>query len=774
MGMLIKNIKTFTKHLYKNKLYTFITVFGFAVSLAFVILLSIYIKNVQSINKKQLNKERIYRIRSEHFSNFAPPVGSWVQSKVPDVESFCRIKEMNGIIERDETEKININYLLADSTFFKMFTFKLLEGNYSNILKGYNSIVISRKFANKIFGDESPIGKELKLNIEHTVIVSGVVDDLSKVSCFKDFDVIVNFRFLAELWDWENMEEDFGNNSFDLYFLEKNNADLPSKSQQILEFFKKDFWLYKNGRNKEVIFETLDEAYYSKFYGNGINQNSHEIINVFIAIVFLILLLAIINYLNLTIAQAGSRVKEIAIKKLFGNSRKNLILQLIIESVLLCSIAFGFAIIFSFLAAPLFNKLLGAKIDLAQEFIKLNIIVALIFILIIAFVSGIFPALVITKLKAIDVIKGSFRMKSKTTYSKIFIVFQYIVVIVLIIATIVISKQTNFLIDYDLGYNTNNIIRLDNTIKPPQKETLRDLFLKISGVKKVAFVAGDPIDGGNNQSFTYLDKAFSFQEFIVDSSFFEMMKIKSTPTGAAYSKQGYWFNKTAVKELELDSLPTHFGSGNDLIPILGVFDDIHFRSLHLQIGMLRIKLMRKNDNPWNILIQIEGKNKYGTLSKIKKEYLKFNKGTPFEMEFIEDRIKSNYESEENILEFISYFALLSIIISVMGIFAMSVFYNQLKIKEIGIRKVNGATVFEIIKMLNMNFIKWVLIAFILAVPIAYYAMSKWLEGFAYKIKLSWWIFILAGGFALLLALVTVSWNTFSAARQNPVESLKYE
>ncbi len=772
---MLKNLKSFVRYLLKNKLYTLITVMGFAISLTFVILLSVYLKNELSVNASQVNKDRIYRLTNEKFSNFAPPIGALLQSKFPEIESFTRIYTHSAFIDVPKSDMmVDFHSLLADSTFFTIFTVPLIEGDKNTVLKTKNSLVISKEFANKFYGNKSPVGQQITIYGRVTATITGVYDKLPEKTHFSKVDGIMNFKLLSDLWQWEDMESDFGNCSFDLYLLAKPHTNLPSKAPQIVKIFQDDFWIYKKEIAKEVIFEPLPEVYFSELSGRGIEQNSKTLISVLSVIVLLILLLSIINYMNLTIAQAGTRAKDIAIRKLVGSSRTGLILQHITESIILVIIAFAIAIFLSFLAENTFNNLLETKLRLENVFTLHSLFISSLIIILIGFISGIIPSLLITKLKAIDVVKGGFIRKNKAIYSRVLIGFQYVVVIILIISTIVISRQTTFMVNKDLGFNKTNIIKLPYYIENSQQEGLKAEFLKIPGIKKVSYVRGTPVDGGNNNSFTYNGKPVSFQVFEVDSAFFDMMDFKIQPTGVAYTQKGIWLNKTAVKGLGLDSLPKEFKKQDVTLPVLGVIDDFHFRSLNQEIGMLMIYQIHSSANPWSILVQIEGKNIPETTNKIKEAYWKFEEGIPLEFEFFDQEISSWYDKEKRMATLIKYFALLSIIISVMGIYAMSVFYNQQKIKEIGVRKVNGATVFEIIKILNKDFIKWVIIAFIIAAPIAYYAMNKWLESFAYKIELSWWIFALAGLAALFVALITVSWNTYVSARKNPVKSLKYE
>jgi putative ABC transport system permease protein len=771
--MIIKNQKSFINHLLNNKLYTIVTVLGFTISLTFVILLSIYVKNELSVNKSQEKKDRIFRLINEVHSTYAPPIGQWLQDEIPEIESFTRISNQSGVLSISDNVKVKTEYLLADSTFFNIFSFNLIEGNKVTALKTRNSVVLSEEFAHKIFGSESPLNKQVILS-GITCEVTGVYEDISSTSNFNNYDMIVNFRCLADIWNYPGLLTSYGNCSFAYYFLAKPNTNLPDKAEKVLELFKKDFWMYKDDRVKSVTFEPLIDNYFSTIYGRGITHNSSTLVTVLSAIVVLILLLAIINYMNLTIAQAGMRAKEIAIKKLVGSSRKQLVMQHIAESVSLCVLSFILAIFFSFFAEPVFNDLLQTKLNLNEEIYKGILLYSILIVVGVGFVSGIIPALILTRFDAVEVIKGGYRRKSKRLYSRLLIGFQYTVVIILLISTISITKQTNYLINRELGFNTVNTIWLDNAIKNTQKDALRDKFLSIPGVKRVSYVAGSPIDGGNNQSFNYDGKPVSFQELVVDSSFFDIMDMKIIPTGAAYSKSGIMLNRMSVTQLGLDSLPQVLKYNDKEIPVLGIINDFHIKSLHHKIGLVMVSQMHPDGYPWNIIVQVEGADPVGTLEKVKLAYGEFTGGTPFDYGFFDDTIEEWYTKEKRTLQVVTWFAVLAIIISVMGIFAMSIFYNQQRKKEIGIRKVNGASVSEIMLMLNKDFVKWVLVAFVVACPVAYYAMNSWLQNFAYKTTLSWWIFAMAGIVALAIALITVSWQTFVAARRNPVTSLRYE
>jgi putative ABC transport system permease protein len=389
-------------------------------------------------------------------------------------------------------------------------------------------------------------------------------------------------------------------------------------------------------------------------------------------------------------------------------------------------------------------------------------------------ISGIIPALTVNSFKPIDVVKGSLTRKTKSTYSKILIAFQYTIAIVLFICTWTIGTQAKFMQNYNPGYDKENLFRMENTITASQKTAFRNVLKSIPGVIDVSYCRGTPVDGGNNQSFKYKDKPVSFQEFVVDSLFFNLMGMKVTNTTNAFSAGGVWLNKAAVQQLELGEKPVSFRYYNNDVPVLGIISDFNFSSLHTKIGPLIVQQLRPDDTPWDIMVKISGANLPGTIKKIVEAQSSFTSGIPMEYGLVDESLNQLYNREVRQSKLIGAFTLLSIIIASMGIFAMALYYIQQKVKEIGIRKINGARVIELMIMLNKDFLKWVGLAIIIACPVAWIIMHKWLQNFAYKIEISWWIFLLAGIASLGVAILTISYQSWRAATRNPVEALRYE
>ena len=778
------NLRAFLRLLKRNKLYTGIIVISFSISLMFVLLLSVYIKNEYSVDKFHENKDRIYRLVYHLVSNnnsqsaFAPPTGKLLADNYPEIETYTRTFNREGYAANSEGRKIGIKYLMADSAFFSMFSFKLIEGLPQNAFAQRKSIVLSRSFALKLFDSIPELGSFVKLNNEFDYQITGIMDDFPGNTHFHKFDAILDFPSLADQWNYPQLLTGFENNSFGLYVMLKPNTNISTKVPEIIKLFKEVNWLYKKGFATDLYFEPLTDVYFSNAISQGgIKQNSESRIKIFSVISLLILLLSIINYVNLTVAQSGSRIREFGIKKLLGGKRLEFILQYIMESTFLCMVAFILSLLLSYLYVPVFNALMKTNIIITDIFTTSLLMFSIIAVFIIGIISGLVPAVRISNLNSISVIKGVDRLKEKRIYSRVLISFQYFLISVLLLGSIFTSKQLKFMLGFELGFNKENIIWIDNmgnAINGKSSNTFKAILESIPGVLHVCNVRGTPLDGGNNNSMNYEGKSISFQTFDVDTSYFGMMGMEVRHTGVALSGDMIWLNETAVREMDLPDVPLSAKIYGKERPVYGVVKDFHFKNLQQSIGPAFFQVMKPDYMPWSILIKVSSKNLNSTVARIEKEYDKITNGTPIIMGFMEESLHQWYQEEEKLSKLIKSYALLTIIISVMGLFAISTYYCQQKFKEIGIRKVNGAKIKEVMIMLNKDFVKWVAIAFVFACPIAWYAMHKWLENFAYKTELSWWIFALAGVLAMGIALMTVSWQSWRAARRNPLEALRYE
>lgn len=770
----MKSLKSFFRYLSNNKLYTAIIVLGFAISLTFVLLLSVYIQNERSVDDFHVNKDRIYRLENETV-DFSPPIADDLKSSIPEIEDFTRVYNHSGRISRPNNQKIYFDYLGVDASFFNIFSFPLIKGKNSEVLQTADGIVLSKATALRLFGTIDILGKTVLIDAENKFTVTGVMEDFPENTHFARQDALVNLIAFKKIWGFENIMEEYGWCSISIYFLEKANANLSAKAPEILKKFNKDFWLYTEGWATIVQFTPLKDLYFSSKEGSGTKSSSKSLLTILSVIAFLILLLSVGNYINLTIAQASFRSKEVAIKKLLGSSKSQIIIQFIRESLLLCFCAVILSVLFAELLEPLFDSLLQTKLNLSDSINLSNLSVFIIIFGLVGLISGSIPGFSISsRFKPIEIVKGRFRTKSKNIYGKAFITFQYTVTIALLVCSWMILKQTHFLRNKDLGFQKNNIVYLEYLASTDKKASIKNTLLQIPGVEDVSITWQSPLSGGSNQTFENNGKSVSFQEFAVDSSFFNVFDIDVTATNVAYSKEGMYLNETSVKELGILNDPVSFKMEHTEIPILGIVDDFNFKELSNSIGPLMIRQQTENFQASDIFLKVNGINSFETVERIKREYGNLIENTEFDVQFVDNVINQWYEKDERTGKIITYFTLLSFIISTMGILGMSTFYMQQRKKEIGIRKVNGATVNEILMMLNSDFLKLVMLSFLIAIPISLHATGKWLQGFAYKTEISWWIFVVAGFLALIIAFLTISFQAIKAARANPVKSLRTE
>lgn len=796
--MKIIDIKLFVRGFRQNKLYSGITVLGFAAALTFVILLSVYIRQELAMDGFHVHKNRIVRLANDQGYGHSGPMADLLEEQFPEVEDCCLFMLMkDGLASVSPTEKVKYTYAYVSPVFFRMFSFPLTEGNPAEVLQERYSMVVSESFGRKLFGNESPLGKVIELAGKQ-VPVTGVMKDIPDNTHFRHFDVVVNVQGLTDYWGWTDGDilKAAGIATFDLYVLEKPGADLKERDEDILAAFRKDISLYQEeDAPQRVVVEPLEKIYFSSYAGGFARHNSKSLLGILSAIVGVILLLAVINYINLTIAKGGMRAKEMSVKKLLGSSRARLFMQFITDSVLMCLLAFVLAGFFSVLTEPVFNRLMATRIDVFSAFSPLWVTGMLLGILGIGVVSGLIPAWIITRFNAVEVMKGAFRKRTKGVYSKLLISIQYTAAIVLTICTIVLVKQTRFMEQYDMGFERENLVRFSYVLDGTQKELLRNEVKKLAGVKEVAFACGDPLDGGNNNSFDYEGKQLSFQTFRVDTAFFRMLGLKARTTGLqntegkSYSywtmyngktqqltlrQQSVWLNREALRQLGLEGLPLEFKMEGRPQAIRGIVEDFHIRDLSRGIEPLMISPLQTPEMPWSMWVQLEGTDQYATYHEIERIYKQLSQGAPFESAFVDDAIRQWYERTERISGMIGHLCMLALLLSAMGILAMATYFIQQRIKEIGIRRVNGATIREILQMLISGFMKWILIAFVVACPIGYYAMMRWLSEFAYRTSIDWWVFALSGGVAIVVAVVMICWQSWRAASANPVEVLKSE
>ncbi len=775
----IFNLRAFLNFLGRHRLYTAINVFGLSVSLVFVVLLAGYSAYEMSTDRFQANKERVFLLADDRdISAFAPPIGPDLQGRYPEIESYCRVARNWQPIDYQD-KKLNASVLMADSTFFNFFSFELKEGDSRNVLRTRSGILLSKSFARTLFGTESPMGKEVKLD-GLPVTVEGVFGDFQD-SHLRSPDIMIPYFTGMYYWTSSSGEENFINEyynaSFGLYLMVRPGADLAAKTDDILAYFREDYWPYENGKYNEVKLIPLQDAYFEAKAHFGLFRNGNRSLNtIFLSVALLILLFAVINYINLSLAQASFRAPEMGTRRLLGSRRGELFWRLIFESGVLCLLSFGLALLLIPFVQPYFNRMLNTGFSVFDLLSGGNVALMVGAVLLLGVVAGLAPASVISRYRPIDIVRGEFRRQSKMVFSKALIGFQYLITIILLGCTLVMYRQIRYMVTADLGYDTHNLLILEQGMKRSQAEGFRNELARIPGVRQISLAHWTPFDGGNNYSATHNDQPISFQVFAGDSLFFDVLGITVLRDNHNASPEAVWINETALRTMTLpDSTSSYKMEDNTTYSIAGIVKDFNFRDFSQQVGPA---VLYRNTNPaqfgyiQRMLVKIDPARLYETREAIEKAYDKYTGGEPFSARFSDEIIQGRYESQQRTMSLLGFFTVIAGLISALGILAMATFFIRQRSLEIAIRKVFGSTRAQVLGLLVGRFVRIVVVAFVVAVPVVWYLMRQWLSTYTYRIPLGWDVFALAGFFALAIATLTVFVQSWQAASANPVDSIK--
>lgn len=768
------NLKSFLKFLSKNKSYTFIELFGLSVSLMFVILITIFTIQGLSTDRYHEKGDRIYTIGSENTIGWAWRIGERIEERFPEIEAMCAVTDYtHGTPVVINDEKYEAALLLATENFFDIFSFSLLQGDISTVLAAKNSAVISESYANKVFSDRDPIGQTIRLNDSVNVMVNGIMKDI-KNSTINYCDLLIrmdNVRFFNGSLDAEHGDNAFGTQ---VYFMEHEGANLKAKTEDIIEYMQEIFWIYKRGIAQKVNLIPLKDIYFSDINTySGYRKGRWMFIMILMSVGMLILIFAVINYINLTVAQTSSRAKEMATRRLLGSSRKELFRRLIMESVLMVFISFVLAVFFAFAAIPIANDLLGTKVDLMSVFSSVGIVISLAFILSLGFITGFLPAVIISNSKPIDIVRGSLRTKNKMVFSKFFITFQNVITIMLLVASITMYTQINYMIKAPLKYNTVNIMKI-STHQLGGREKI-DLFAneirQLASVNRVAYSQGTPFDSGNNHTIEYEGKNISFQVFRADSVFFNMLgfeKIRENKTSGIQ----YYLNEQAMLETELPEDASSLVLWQEM-PIAGVVRDFQLGNILTNNSPVML-MIQKNEEfyPWNLLVEFNG-DPFVARDQVKEVFERISE-LEFNGLFIDEQVETSFQEHQRMAKIVMVFCAIAILLSLLGLLAMSTYFIRQNSRTMAVRKVFGATNRQVLLKLIGTFLMYVVIAFVIATPVIGYIMKRWLSDYSYRISLYPWIFMVSGVICLLMSFVTVYWQSYQAANENPVVSIKAE
>ena len=767
------NVRSFFKFLSRNKAYTAIDIFGLSVSLMFVILIAVYTVQEFSTDNFQENRDRIYVLGYEENAVSGVPVAYRLQERYPEIEKVCPVisNNFNKSIVRVDDKKLDADLCFADSSFFHVFSFQLASGDREQALKARNSAVISETFARKLFGSGDPIGKSIRITDSTSVMVTAIMKDFRN-SIIPYADLLLRIEGAGEFNPSLGMNSYNNAGATTPFLLMKEGADLRPKSEDVKAYLKEIFWPYQMDLWKEVTLTPMKELYFSNIGNNG-NSGDRRFVIVLMSVGILILIFAVFNYINLTVAQAGQRAKEMATRRLLGSSRIELFMRLMMESTLLTVISFILGFLLAVAVLPYANDLLQTRLILADLYKPEWIISGTVLILLIGALSGLLPAILISSSKPIDVVRGTFRRQTKMVFSKCFITFQNIITIGMVAASIVMVLQINHLIHAPLGYNTSNLLETSNSfLTSNEREAALDEVRKLPFVKRIGLTKGMPFSGSNNMTGTYEDKTLSFQQFIMDSTTFNMLGFKILRDNHL-TNTGWYLSETAMKEMELPEDAPSFKWGDRPTPIAGIIRNFQPRgniTNQDQPIMLRIDKTEDLKYPWSIVIEITG-NPFTAYDEIRSIYERVS-GLGFEATYMDQQIQDSFEAQRRLATIVIVFACIAILISLLGLLAMSTYFIHQRAQEIAIRKVMGADNAGILRKLIFTFLNYVGIAFIIATPVIWYLMNIWLSDYSYRINLNPLIFVVSGLFCLVSSLAAVFVQSWRAANTNPVENVK--
>ena len=691
----------------------------------------------------------------------------------PNIDDACRYNNYSANITYEDVP-FRGQMIVTDNSFFKIFSSQFILGEFNTALTNMNDIILTESFAKKIFGSANPLGKTLVAEYREPLVVTGVIKDFSSKSSIRG-DFLTNSKLKII---YEGSSDGLGNNVnyFRLFLLLGNRENISGLEESLTKnVCSVEYKVgYKINRINLVPFK---ESYFMQ--GIERSQTLHanvKLIRILSVICIIIILLAVFNYINLTTATHSDRLKEIGIKKTVGASRIQIFMQFMAEAFLVCSVSFLLAIQFSVLWVPSFEEFLDSKIELSTLFQSLWLGWIVLGVIVISFISGIYPALSISRRKPIDILsKNDAGKNSSFGFRAVLNIIQYSVSVSLIITLIILSKQIDFVRSKDFGFDTNKLLRVDVHWQLLNKaKAIRDRLLTDPSISAVCFSHGTPGSIYLTSSWSGLEnKDIIVNELNVDTSFFKVFRV---PVIMGRELRPSDFNKVCyINEtfFKLTGWKTFLGEKYHGKEIIGIVKDFHFANMYNPIGPLAIPISSEMGIS-HLTIRVSPENLQRVINTLKATWKEVCPGHELKYQFYDDWLNSMYRGEERLASSIRLSAILAILISCLGILGLAEYTIKRRTKEIGLRKVNGASILNIIILLNTDFFRWVIIGFVIACPVTYYLMYKWLENFAYKTVLSWWIFALAGIIALGIALLTVSWISWRAAMRNPIEALRYE
>ena len=806
--MILSYLQIAWRNIVKNKLYSSINIIGLATGIATCLIIMLFVNHELGYDRYNEKADRIVRVTFQgnvqgekmNESTVMPPVAQTLKADFPEVEAATRIRDYGkpNLIYKDKSFKEDA-FAFVDPNFFQVFTLPLIAGDPKTALVEPNTIVITKAFAKKYFGNNDPMGKIINFQDGNfsPFKVTGLIDRVPVNSHFQ-FEVFASMSGLPEA-----AEPSWTSSNFYTYLVlpvgydyKKLETKLPKvvekyigpQMQQALGMTMAQF---KAGGNRlGLVLQPLTAIHLHADFANDLSPSGDiRYIYIFCAIAIFMLLIACINFINLSTAGASKRAREVGIRKVLGSSKTELVWQFLTESTLITAIALLMAIGFVYLAMPFFNQL--ASQNLTLNFTENLFLVPglFLFMLTIGILAGAYPAFFLSSFKPVAVLKGKLTSGNQSVgIRSSLVVFQFLISIILIFSTTVVFNQLSYIQNKKLGYDKEQIIILPAYLLGKNSEIFRQQLQndpRVSNISRSGFLPAGPSNNNNffvspvnNSSQLIKTLRYDVDENYIPVLGIEMLSGRNFFTDFSTDSSGVIINETAARAFGWKNnatgktLTTNFNKGEKkTYTILGVVKDFHFKSLHERISPLVMVLA---PDPGMLIVKLKPGDTGEFLTSLKTKWTKLSAEEPLSYSFLDDRYNRTYESEQKAGQILGIFSGLTIFIACLGLFGLATFTAEQRKKEIGIRKVLGASVAGIMNLISLDFLKLVLVAFLIASPLAWYAMNRWLQNFAYRITIDWWIFALAGILAVLIALATVSFQAIKAALANPVKSLRTE
>lgn len=779
--------KTYFKFLSRNKVFTLVNLAGLSISLMFILLISNMVFRQLTVDKDMKDADRTYIMASDEYAGGHYNLGDKLQSRYPEIEEWCAISGRFEYPVMSEDKQMTLYVGMAKKNFFSFFGFPLLYGNPDDVLISNDNAVISRSAAIKMFGTTDCIGKTFKTiqpMATNEYKVAGIMKDIDNSVIPREWEIILPFENMKYYNYGSSIENTSMGNAggANLFCRLLPNTDLNSKADDIVSYLKTVFWIYEGGTYKTVKFIPVREFYFSDIQSSvGLKQYNYKVVVTFIIIGVLVLLMAIFNYVSMSVAQTSYRAKEMATRRILGSSRKDIFWRMILESFILTAASFIISFILALAVEPYAMDLLKVKLDIPGDVSYITVISYILLVAVLAFASGIVPASILSGYNPMDVVKGTFRRKTKLVYFRGLNIFQSCLTIALLTCSFYFSMQIYRILNAPLGYEYGSIIDYPVMAGNEQMRQFRGEALKLPFVKRVSFACGTPNDGGNNNTsyFNSADtlKCMSFQTFIADSSFLKMFDIKITEDrGLGNTDNGYFVSEYAMKEL------SSIGQGPDYYVnryehkcnILGQFKDFKIRSLMDETHPLQMRILPvEKVSPWNVLVETTSANEEYK-RQLDDLFYEIIGGIPFDSKWYHDEVLNTYDNITRLNKTIVIFTFAALIISLLGLTAMSLYFVSQRKRDISIRKVFGSNSWlEQCNLMKFS-MKSLLISLVIAVPLIYLGIRQIDKFVEYDPHFQWWIPVTAFALVVVFSLGSVWLISLKTTSDNPVNNLKSE